>query len=72
MLELIVATLMSIGFNVTGEHFVMNSKNADIIRSDYHFKDYGGDENFKTFVQIDPNLCDDIVITDSVDPEAAR
>ena len=63
---------MSIGFNVNGDHFVMNSHNAEIIQAESHYRELGGDETFNIYVKIDPNLRDDIVITDSVDPDASK
>jgi hypothetical protein len=68
MLNLIIATLISMGFNISGEHFIMNNGNADIIKHERLYNESGGDEYFKAYVTIDPRLLDDVVITDSVDP----
>ena len=68
MLNLIIATLISMGFNISGEHFTMNDKNAEIIKNVTLYKDCGGDETFIRYVSIDPTLFDDVIITDGVDP----
>jgi hypothetical protein len=69
MLNLIIATLISMGFNVNGEHFIMNEQNAKHIQSTVEYIEDGGDNQFFKFVQIDNSVLDDIVIVDDVDPD---
>jgi len=69
MLNLIVATLISLGFNPNCEHFTMNETNAkQIINSDLYLQS-GGNSEFVKYVSIDSYLPNDIVICDDVDPK---
>ena len=71
MLEFIIAALMAMGFNLSGEHFTMNSYNAEAIKSSNldRYEVNGGDREFTKFVEIDNTIASDIVIIDEIDPK---
>ena len=69
MLQLILTTLLSLGFNVnSGNHFTMNSRNAQLIQSSIEYRIVGGDTEFKKFISIDDVILDDIIIVDDDNP----
>ncbi len=70
MLHLIIAVLLSMGFNIdNGYHFSMNSNNARIIKNSSEYNSYGGNSEFAKFVNTDERLTDDVIIIDDDTPD---
>ena len=69
MLHLIITILLTLEFPIeSGNHFTMNSKNAEIIKHSVFFNEVGGESEFSKFIAIDDNMIDDIVIVDDDNP----
>jgi hypothetical protein len=69
MLELIIAILISLGFNVESESsFSLDNKTIDIIKQSEQYKDAGGDEALANYVTVTEPVNDGIVVTDDDNP----